>query len=290
MPSAIAAPLAKAAVGVGVSKLMGGGKSSGGGGGGGSPILGFRSPGIRADLRPGENRFDVSSTGTRKTLIEQLRENLGQSADLTREYIPRFTGAFGEAISGTRDLLGRVAPGISELREARLQGLMDAKERTMSNLTQNLARRRVAGSSFANEQAAQARAEFARMEDEIRGTSFLQEIEMTNQFQNQLLEQEVGQIDMEFQNYMAALQLDKASTQVELDEQNKLADLGAQLASGAQSAASSLRSTELELDAKSRAGAGAFAERIVGDIDFGKIFDRGGTTTPTPPPLPPFRL
>lgn len=76
-------------------------------------------------------------------------------------------------------LISRVAPGMSALRESRLAGLESVRRRTVGDIRDNLARRRVLGSSFAQDAIARAEGEFAQRADEVRATSFLQELDLT---------------------------------------------------------------------------------------------------------------
>lgn len=279
MPPAVGAAIAGGIASAGTSavlgKVMGGGKSNGGGGGGGGGYpLGFITEDIKSGFKPGENRFAIATSGARKTLIQQIQESLRQRGDLARDYAPKFSGAYGEAITGTRGLLERVAPGVSEMRASRLQDLENARLAAQSNLTENLARRKVAGSSFANDTAARQNLAYQQEGDRIRAESFLQEIAMTDQFQTKLLEQELGQIDTELKNYMSAFQFDAAADQTQLDEQNYIAEIGRNLATGATNAAMSLRATELELAAQEAAGRGKFVGNLVGGIDFNSMFDK----------------
>ena len=258
--------VASAGTGLALSKAFGGGDDAP------PPIAGFRAGGIKLINQGGLGVIRASTDPARQTLIQQIQQNLRAQGTQVRGTIPRFTEAFGTATTGTRDLLGRVAPGVSGLREARLGELERRRERSLSNLTANLARRRVAGSSFANIEAERAELGFAEEADRIEAESFLEEIDLTSRFQTQLLEQEVAQIDTELSNFLSALQFEGAATQTGLDEQNFLAELASRAATGATGATASLRATQLQLAANEAAGAGEFAGRILGDIDFASAF------------------
>ena len=266
--------VASAGTGFALSKIFGGGGDDAP-----PPIAGFRAGGVRVINKGGLGVIVGRTTPERKTLIQQIQENLRQQGTQVSGAIPRFTEAFGTATAGTRNLLGQVTPGISGLREARLKDLENRRSRSLSNLTANLARRRVAGSSFANIEAERRELGFAEEGERIEAESFLQELELTNRFQTQLLEQEVAQIDTELSNFLSSLQFEGAATQVELDEQNFLVELASRAATGATGAIASLRAAELQLAATAASGAGKFAESVIGGIDFGSLFGGGETGT-----------
>lgn len=87
-------------------------------------------------------------------------------------------------------LRGTIAPGSSLARKARLQAIEDARQRSVSNLKDNLARRGIAGSSFAVDALNRTNAEFARSKDIATAESFLQEFDLNRQ----VLSQETGNI------------------------------------------------------------------------------------------------
>lgn len=234
-------------------KLFGGGGDSGGGGGG---IFGFKSPGLVGKV--GGDKFRVFESEERQTLIDQIQNSLRESGQTVRNLIPGFNNAFNTALLGIDDLAARVRPGVSELRKARLEQIENARQRSLSDLTQNLARRRVLGSSFANDAAARSNLAFAQEAEQVAAESFLQELDLTNQFLQQRLTTDVARIDTELQNTLSAISFERAADQFELENQNFLAGLAAQLASGATSAQTALSAQELELAAQNAAGAGRF--------------------------------
>lgn len=262
----IAGSIAGSLVSAGASKLLGGGKSSSGGGGNFRP-LGIRVPGLRVIYDEERGGFTASQQPERITLLDQIKQNLFDQAATVRGTIPRFTSAFGTAISGTQDLLNRVAPGASDLRAARLRELENARQRASSNLTQNLAKRRVAGSSFANQLAAEQELAFGQEAEKIAAESLLQELELTNMFQQQRTELELGQIDTELKNLLSALQFEGAAPQLEIDDQNFIAGLAAQLASGATGALQANSAIQMQLKAQELAGAGQFAGGLSASIE-----------------------
>lgn len=104
-------------------------------------------------------RIRVRSSGERQSLIDRLSATFGTTAlDL----------------EGLRD---QVRPGFSEFRRAGLAELDTRRDRSVSNLRENLARRRVSGSSFANDSLARAEAEFAQEAVAFSASATLQELD-----------------------------------------------------------------------------------------------------------------
>lgn len=133
-----------------------------------------------------------------------------------------------------RGLRSKIRPGFSELRtalgersQARLQNVRGLGQKAVGDLSANLQRRRVLGSSFGEDALSRTRAEFAQKEDVIlrdvaiqEAQTFLTEIEQTKQL-----------IGDEF----AAGQ---ASIQVFIDNMNLEAGIATQLATNATNALS----------------------------------------------------
>jgi len=85
-------------------------------------------------------------------------------------------------IGGLRPL---VEPGFGRLTESGIRAVRDARRATMGDLRQNLARRRVLGSSFGADDLARTGAEFAKAEDKVTSEAFIKELAMSNELINQ---------------------------------------------------------------------------------------------------------
>jgi hypothetical protein len=171
--SAAAGGLASAAAG----KLFGG--SSSGATGSGVPPMPKRilAPGLRL-RRTGDGPrapIEVSRTAETRDLLSRLAQEGGLAS-----------GRFG-------DLLDRVAPGFSQMRSAREGAITSTfgreRSQAIGSLRQNLARRGVLGSSFADSSIGMAQSAFADAEAralaESQAASFLEEIDMTQQLATQ---------------------------------------------------------------------------------------------------------
>lgn len=120
----------------------------------------MRSPGLNIGVDK-KGMVTTGRTGYAQSLIDQLRS------------------AGGDAVGGINALLGQVNPGFGKLTEARVGAIDSARERTTSDLRDSLARRRIAGSSFANDSIARTEAEFGQAEAQARAESFLEELDTT---------------------------------------------------------------------------------------------------------------
>jgi hypothetical protein len=172
-------------------------------------LLGFSGGGLTAGFSGGN--VNIGASAERNALIDSLR------------------GVFGDRAGEFRRLAGLVEPGFGALTEAGVQSIRDQRRRTVGNLRENLARRRISGSSFAADAITRAEADFAQREAQFRATSFLQELETVSRF-----------IDESFKS-----DVDRFSTL--LTEMNLQGDLGAQFASKGTASLSAANSIQQQL-------------------------------------------
>lgn len=181
-----------------------------------------------------------------------LTATSGGAANLT--IAPKVNRA--TAVGRSANVLGRRAdelaavrakfrPGFGALTSARLSEIENARSRSVGNLRENLARRRLAGSSFASDAIARADREFGQAAAEARATSLLQELDVTTQL--------IGQ---EF----TARQAEAERAIQELDFQ---ADVATRLLAGVSSALQSGANLEAQLAFDAAQGAGAFFEPLI---------------------------
>lgn len=245
MPTSLIAPVVGAGVSFGLSKLFGSKKK----GSAQAPLTNFTPTGINAG--------GLSSTMEGGNLaIRPSAERLAVVGDIAR--------GFGEQAGIFNRLRSSVAPGMSDLRASRLGEIESARQQAVGNLRENLARRRVLGSSFGADALTRAEAEFAGQKERVAAESFLQELELTNQM-----------IDREF-----AAQ--RSQFQTGLDELNLEASLAAGLAGKATDVMGKNAQTLAYLNAQEAAGAGKFfGDRVAQPIGnafgagAGKLFGSG---------------
>lgn len=193
----------------------------------------FQAPKFNAGGLTGRGG-EISSNAARQGLVGDIAATFPEQA-----------GQIGQ-------LRGLVTPGIGALTQSRLQGLGNRARSAIGNLRDNIARRRISGSSFANDALTRANLEFAQEEDKVRSESFLTELDLNNQ----LLEQEFNARRGEFETG--------------LNELNFQADVASKLQSGtsqilAQNAQfrAQMQQKASEFGAKSSAGFGQLFGNVI---------------------------
>lgn len=232
--------LASGAASFGLSKLFGGGDKPQ------APVQNFKPTGINA------GGLTSSLSGDNLTITPSA-ERLGLVRDLSGAY-----GANADELAGLR---AKVTPGFSDLRASRLQEIENARQNAIGNLRENMARRRVLGSSFGNDALARAELEFGQAKEKTAAESFLQELDANNQ----LLQQE----------YTAR----RGQFQTGLDDLNLQADVATKLAAGATQQLGANARLEAELNAKEAAAKGKFfGDSVISPISraVGGLFSGGG--------------
>lgn len=184
-----------------------------GGGGGGGPISGFLGGGGGG---PGKG-FDLT-----------------QSPEM-QQWLQNTSGAFGRQAGGLEEMLPMVSPAFGKLSEAALGNIENQRLSTIGDLRENLARRRVGGSSFASDAAARTDAEFAQKKAETGAQMTLAEIDATTK----LLEQITGARVNEWQTFIS--------------QSNFESGLAAQLSSGVSSAMASNAQMAAQINAQNTA-------------------------------------
>lgn len=199
--------------------------------GGGSSALqnfqpaGFQTGGVSATF--GGGKYNINQSPAMTQQIGQLQSTFGQQAQ-----------AFG-------NLAQTVQPGFSQMRQAQLSDLSTQQQALKSNLQQNLAQRRILGSSFAQNTLTQADAEYQKQRDQVIAQSYLAELNASNQ----LIQEQ----------YQAASQ----QFAVGINQMNFDSGLAAQLTSQATSSMAAMAAAQAQLDAKSAAGVGSFIGSIL---------------------------
>lgn len=225
MPSALIAPAIGAAINIGASKLMGGKKGEAR-----APLANFQPTGISGGgLNTGfsDGNITIAPTAERLGLVKNLASQFGAQAN---------------ELGALRDM---VAPGYSALRASRLGEIENARTAAVGNLRENLARRRVLGSSFGQDALTRAESEFAGQRDRVAAESFLSELEATNNLINQQFAAHRGEF------------------QTSLDELNLEADAALKLSSKATDALAKNAQVMSALNAQEAAGAGKFFGQTV---------------------------
>ena len=109
-------------------------------------------------------------------------------------------------------LRAQVVPGFGRLTEARVKAIKDRRDEAIGNLRESMARRKVLGSSFAEDAITRAELTFAQEEEAARATSAVEEMALTGdltQMSAGLLEMDANMLQREAQ----AIGLDMGLTQ-----------------------------------------------------------------------------
>jgi len=128
-------------------------------------------------------RFKPTEFTTSGAQLKSLPSERGTAA-ISLEQTPLIARQLGQIKTGAQqagqqlgELREQVAPGFGRLTEAGSAAIQAQRRRAISNLRENLGRRRVLGSSFGEDALARAEAEFGKQEAEFRSQAALQEIE-----------------------------------------------------------------------------------------------------------------
>jgi len=125
----------------------------------------------------GKNNLKIKSSPERQALIDSVSNLLKEGA--------------GE-LEGIRE---QVKPGFSAFREAGLNAIGTRARQSIGNLRENLARRRVLGSSFAGDAIQRAEREFAQEEAEFASATTLQELDAFTQLTQQITNQQIAAVE-----------------------------------------------------------------------------------------------
>jgi hypothetical protein len=175
---------------------------------------------------------------------------------------------FGQAAGAFGALGQTVAPGFSQFRQAGLGDITSTFQAARSNLSDNLAQRRILGSSFANSAFSQSAADEAQTKANFEAQSYLQELSASQQ----LIQQQFNAQAASFSTAIQQSNIESASAASLTATNNQI---GAAIATA-----------NAQLIAKSQEGAGSFFGMLGGSLfkgagtnalgSLGSMF--GGTT------------
>ena len=140
------------------------------GGGGGGPQFPLTS-----SINTTTPAFSLSGTSTfRQGGSSTVNAELKRLGSLAQT---EFDTRFPRILSDIDTLRATIQPGFSLLRSARQKAVDNARTRAVSTLTDNLARRRLQGSTFAESAIARTERDFAELDAEQQAQSFLEELD-----------------------------------------------------------------------------------------------------------------
>jgi len=123
------------------------------------------------------------------SVLDSINETFGDISNRFNQLdnnVEQLGGLFDE----TNQLKTVVKPGFSKVRSARLGQINNAESNRTSNLRDSLARRRISGSSFAEDTLSRTSAEFAQQRADTEAKTILEEIDATSKlltFQNEIV-------------------------------------------------------------------------------------------------------
>jgi hypothetical protein len=210
--------------------------------------VGLDAGGLTSSFNKKKNAIQIQSSAERAGLVSSIADQFLKQAGLTS------------------DLRAKVAPGFSDLRAARLQEIENSRRAAIGNLRDNLARRRVLGSSFASDAETRAEIEFAQERDKVAAETFLQELDLSNK----LIAQEFDLTRQSFGTKLSELNL-QADVAAGLTAQasqvlQQSAALRAQLAQQKLSTTADLGIAQAKLDAESQSGFGSLIGKVAGTL------------------------
>lgn len=157
-----------------------------------------------------------------------------------------------------RNLREDVRPGFGRLTQSRVDAIRTAGSRTVGNLRQELGRRRILGSSFAEREIAGTEATFAQEEERARAEAGVQEIALTGEL-----------IQREFAGAIQA-------AQSIINQFNFESSVGASLATNTTNALNANLTAQAQAASAAEGGAGDFLGTVVGAFaePIGKFFKK----------------
>lgn len=124
---------------------------------------------------------DIFSSPTKTTTPSSITTpgyNLSSNGTLTRTGVGAgYDNAVSSDLSDLNDLQGDLVPGYGALTAARVGAAQDAGAAATSTLRGDLARRKILGSSFADDAIARSQLETGKQVGEAKAQSFLEEVD-----------------------------------------------------------------------------------------------------------------
>jgi hypothetical protein len=213
-----------------------------------------------ADLRPANfNAGGLSSSFRRNTLsIKSSAERKGLVSDLASQ--------FGLQAGDLAALRARYAPGYSDLRAAQLASIEGARQSSVSNLRDNLARRKVLGSSFGADAETRANLEFEQQRNSVIADTYLKELEATNKLINEEYAARTNQVNVGLNELNLEANLGSQLIEQANNILSNSAQLRAQISQQGISTLGNINTAQAQLDAGAQSGAGSLLGMIGGKL------------------------
>lgn len=191
-----------------------------------------------------DGEVNIGATDQRNALVSNLGSAFSSQAAGQRSFLPQVDTTFNKYIGRIEnELLPQVKPGFGALSKARADAFGLARERLdnsrksrVSNLRDDLSRRKIAGSSFAQDTETRTGAEFdtldrelAVAESEAAAEATMQELEATTQLINESFKADTQRINTAYQITNDAFASDAKAAGVPLDDMNNILQIGSSI-------------------------------------------------------------
>lgn len=208
------------------------------------------------------SNINIGPTDARSDLVSGLGNIFNRQAEENRAFLPQINSSFNSYAGAIdNDLLPEVKPGFGALSRAQADAFGIARERLRntraartSNLKEDLTRRNIAGSSFAQDTQTRTEAEFdvlerelAAAEGEAAAKASMQELEATIQLIDRKYQASTNRINTSFEILNNAFAAEAQAKGVALDDMNNILQIGANILTNTQNQAAQNSRIEAEM-------------------------------------------
>jgi hypothetical protein len=216
--------------------------------------------GAGKDLKPvGLNAGGLS--GTYKNGTVTVTPSAGRLS-----LVDQLKGQYGDLASQLANLRGQYAPGYSALRAAQLASIENARQSSVSNLRDNLARRRVLGSSFASDAETRTNLEYENQKNNVIADTYLKELDATNSLIQEEYTARVNQVTTGLNELNLEANLGTTLTQQANQVLSNSAQLQAQVAASGAGTLGQIATAQANLDAGAQSGLGNLLGYVGGKL------------------------
>lgn len=238
-----------------------------------------------------DGAVSISPTDARADLVGGLSGTYNNQAGGIRSFLPQVDTAFNDFIGTVNnEFLPQVKPGFGALSSAQADAFGVARERlnnsrraAESNLSEDLNRRKISGSSFAQDTKTRTSAEFDALDRELsaaegnaKAQAALQELDASVQLIEKSHTANVQRINTSYQITNDAFMAEAKAKGVALDDMNNILEIGANILSKTTAQAAENARFEAELAYKEAEGKAAADSQLGGLIGGGLGFMVGG--------------
>lgn len=216
-------------------------------------------------------KLTVTSSPERQAVIDAMvKSYMDQAGKITGTFDPAMQGVFGQQLNELAAQRELVKPGYGALTKARRDEIQGARDVAIGNLRENLARRRVLGSSFAQDAQIRGESEFAKMQAESAARSFLEELDATQKFIDAQYKTGLAKVQSNMDMFMQSELAKRSGNETKIQEMDKLASIAQQFSGMLQNALNASSQYNASLAAQSAGGSG-FLSGLTGGLMGGQL-------------------